>query len=977
MSFPLYKRLKAFHRRRNAITNSLDLTRSLTIHLTACLTARVALSFTPSPYFAELREDVLLLYPIAQLVHFASGMFTYQSAQCQSHTTLSSIAQKVPAKHVISFAIEATRFSQRARKLVLVKTKGKPSVRLIFDSSEERDTWMQAISASLNREKKHLSHFKIIKHVGKGASGRVYKVLDTTTNETLALKVIDKAYVFETESSYRHAMDERIVLQIVRDHPFVLDMRYAFQNAKRLFLVTEYCGGGDMFEFLNQRPTPLPEEAARFVTCEIILAIEHIHNLGIVYRDLKLENILIDADGHVRLADFGLTKVLRQDNGKLCRTNTFCGTKEYVAPEMIRGDSYDMSLDFWALGILLYEMMSGKTPFYHDDHDQIYDRIEKAPIFFPTDFSSEVRSLITSLLKRRPKQRLGTGSMGIEEIKLHEWFKDVDWDSVKVKAVESPLRKGLRFRRESLDDSQLSARAKKRRQEQRKAMAAVEQDVKADKKYVSSLGSGVHVGNRPKAPMEKRRGGILAGYCFRSLKPGKAPSEEILAQSGLGSMMEVYEESSSEAKVEATGSGFMSDSTSAVALMTETTNADGGKDVSATSASSHGSEAASSPAIGESDPNEIMVIPSKNNQSEDSLTVKGKSASMPPTPAITSADSPAIETKGGPSCSSAPATPRSKPFQLPPSHHFPHLQALLKSSSSENAKIEDSTHATGVPMDTVVNARIDNTSTGSESTHVEEVVHVVDEQNKTAIATDPPKVVQDCKREIDPVVHVLEKEKRYDYNKDAAEVEQDSKFETVDDPRSEQEGSTSFAIASGDFIEDSTRTNNSTDDHSVGNGEDGITSVGVHEIREALGFPTSKTAKQDLDESRAVEDDSVADRSVQVVTEMVNSVSEAGDKLVDDTSHETSHETISGELHCKAEAIIIESPSSPSPDVTIADSSRAADTIQQKPEVELRGINDSQLCDVSSLVTEMCIANPFVPSPTSVQDVAGAGNVPG
>lgn len=392
------------------------------------------------------------------------------------------------------------------------------SAKLRFDHVTHMTEWRHALLESLSRDRKRLSDFDIIRHVGKGASGRVYQVEDKQTKERLALKVIEKTTVFESEDTYRHAMDERIVLQMIREHPFILDMRYAFQNAKRLFIVTEFCGGGDMFEFMNRKVAPLDEDTTRFVAAEILLALEHLHSFGVVYRDLKLENILIDDEGHTRLADFGLTKVLMREDGTLRRTKTFCGTREYVAPEMLRGDAYDTVIDFWTFGILLYEMMSGRTPFYTADHNEIYKRIEKAPIFYPRNLSSEVRELLGKLLQRDPAQRLGAGKDGLEAIKNHEWFESIDWNALREgRGGVSPLKKAIKFfaQEDAKKKSPKSDGKKSKRQlKQEKALSSLLADIKEDSKYASfsSQNSSQHVVLRARSP--KRGDKMLAGYSF-------------------------------------------------------------------------------------------------------------------------------------------------------------------------------------------------------------------------------------------------------------------------------------------------------------------------------------------------------------------------------------------------------------------------------------------------------------------------------
>ena len=520
---------------------SLNLVRALTVQDAAWVSARIAPlpQLVPlSRYWLELRDDVLILYPASRLLYqhnirsptdqSRSKLSRHNSSsldqlEALSNEQLSALAALVPPQNVSVFVLQTTKiYSKREDSCIFLKSRShRTSARLIFESRRLVEKWRSHFASAVRRERKHLSDFEIVRHVGKGASGRVYEVIDKTNGERLALKVIEKATVFESEDTYRHAMDERIVLQMIRDHPFILDMRYAFQNAKRLFLVTEFCGGGDLFEYMNRKVAPLDEETAKHVAAEVLLAIEHLHSLGVVYRDLKLENILIDDDGHTRLADFGLTKVLKQDDGTLRRTRTFCGTREYVAPEMLRGDSYDTTIDFWTFGILLYEMLSGRTPFYTSDHNEIYRRIEKAPIFYPRNLSPDVRSVLGKLLRRDPHQRLGAGQDGFAEIKQHEWFKNIDWDALLQKSTQSPLKKHIDFfskrSKSTPASSTTSARKNKRQQKQEKALVALLADVKEDMKYVSSLSITtpiVDLSSRPKSPLEKRGAGILAGYAF-------------------------------------------------------------------------------------------------------------------------------------------------------------------------------------------------------------------------------------------------------------------------------------------------------------------------------------------------------------------------------------------------------------------------------------------------------------------------------
>lgn len=390
----------------------------------------------------EMRDSALLTYPTS-------------SPRTTSKEEMEKITDETSPRSIEIVPMREARLKINSKRMTvqIYKSDLTGSIDIRFTDSESFESWKEQLTELTRLRSVTLADFDVNRHVGKGASGRVYLVKDKVTNENLALKVIEKTTVFESSDSYRHALDERIVLEMASNHPFILNMRFSFQNQERLFLVTEYCGGGDLFEYLNKRSKPMDEKKARFIIAEILLALEHIHKLGVVYRDLKLENVLLDEDGHVRIADFGLSKLLiphvtnfksspSQDDGDgkenapphelppLKRTKTFCGTREYVSPEMLSNNLYDTSVDLWAYGVLLYEILNGKTPFYSNDRDEIYDRIEKATVYYPKEMSDEVQDLLQGLLQRDVSKRLGTGPNGIAEIKAHPWFSSIDWDDI-------------------------------------------------------------------------------------------------------------------------------------------------------------------------------------------------------------------------------------------------------------------------------------------------------------------------------------------------------------------------------------------------------------------------------------------------------------------------------------------------------------------------------------------------------------------
>jgi serine/threonine protein kinase len=209
-------------------------------------------------------------------------------------------------------------------------------------------------------------------------------------------------------------------------HPFIVKIHYAFQTKKHLVLVLDFLCGGELF-FHLQRSKRFSESRARFYAAEIGLALEHIHSKNIIYRDLKPENLVLDRQGHVVLTDFGLAKREVKD-----MTHTFCGTPEYMAPELIQKKGHTFAVDWWSLGIFLYEMVHGLPPFYTQNVSEMYELILTRPLTFPGNFSPELRSILTRLLERDPSKRLQSG----DEFRRHPFFRDVQWDRLMAKDIK-------------------------------------------------------------------------------------------------------------------------------------------------------------------------------------------------------------------------------------------------------------------------------------------------------------------------------------------------------------------------------------------------------------------------------------------------------------------------------------------------------------------------------------------------------------
>lgn len=268
-----------------------------------------------------------------------------------------------------------------------------------------------------------LSDLSMSTTVGEGSFGRVRIVKYKPFGTWYALKIMKKHDIVKLRQ-VEHIKSEVSILNSVF-HPFIVNLLGHLQDEKKLYLLFEYVPGGELFSYLRQENT-LSESSTRFYAAEILLAFEYLHSLSIVYRDLKPENILLTAKGHVKITDFGFAKIVRD------RTYTLCGTPEYLAPEIIQSKGHDKGVDWWALGILIYEMLAGYPPFLDDTPYVIYQKILAGHIEWPSHFSPEVRDLIRKLLNGDRTRRLGSLRGGAYDVKMHPWFSSCikNWDYV-------------------------------------------------------------------------------------------------------------------------------------------------------------------------------------------------------------------------------------------------------------------------------------------------------------------------------------------------------------------------------------------------------------------------------------------------------------------------------------------------------------------------------------------------------------------
>ncbi|GAW20980.1 hypothetical protein ANO14919_104930 [Xylariales sp. No.14919] len=282
--------------------------------------------------------------------------------------------------------------------------------------------------------KLNINDFELLKVIGRGSFGKVMQVQKKDTRRIYALKTIRKAKII-SRSEVTHTLAERSVLAQI-NNPFIVPLKFTFQSPEKLYFVLAFVNGGELFYHLSKEGR-FDINRSRFYTAELLCALECLHGFNVIYRDLKPENILLDYQGHIALCDFGLCKLEMRDEDQ---TNTFCGTPEYLAPELLRGEGYNKTVDWWTLGVLLYEMLTGLPPFYDENTNEMYRKILAEPLHFPGSdvVPPAAKDLLTKLLNRDPTQRLGANSS--VEIKSHPFFHAIDWRKLLQRKYEPAFK---------------------------------------------------------------------------------------------------------------------------------------------------------------------------------------------------------------------------------------------------------------------------------------------------------------------------------------------------------------------------------------------------------------------------------------------------------------------------------------------------------------------------------------------------------
>lgn len=280
-----------------------------------------------------------------------------------------------------------------------------------------------------------LDHFNFLAVLGKGNFGKVMLAETKSTKQLYAIKVLKKEFIIENDEVESTRSEKRVFLIANKErHPFLLNLHACFQTETRVYFVMEYISGGDLM--LHIQRGQFGSKRAQFYAAEVCLALKYFHENGVIYRDLKLDNILLTLDGHIKIADYGLCK---EEMWYGSTTSTFCGTPEFMAPEILLDKKYGRAVDWWAFGVLIYQMLLQQSPFRGEDEDEIYDAILADEPLYPIHMPRDSVSILQKLLTREPELRLGSGPTDAQEIMSHAFFRNTNWDDIYHKRVPPPF----------------------------------------------------------------------------------------------------------------------------------------------------------------------------------------------------------------------------------------------------------------------------------------------------------------------------------------------------------------------------------------------------------------------------------------------------------------------------------------------------------------------------------------------------------
>ena len=383
--------------------------------------------------YQYIHQDRNLIICFIAIFYQQEAFKPIQICEVEEKTLKNFVTQKKEKKKDNSYSKMDTKFLIDTADFINQNLKEIPGKDTKIDPKEEKRRKNTIFSKHKTIKTVELDDFQIMKVLGRGSFGKVCLVQYKPTKEYYAMKSLKKDVLLDQDQVESTILEKKILQSL--DHPFLVGMVFCFQTEERIYFIMPFVRGGELFQHLRTEKF-FKEDKARFYAASIGMALDYLHNHGIIYRDIKPENILIGEDGYLKLIDFGMAKMV-QGNEK---ATSFCGTPEYLAPEIITGEGHNRAADWWSYGILLFEMLCGIPPFYCENTERMYDLITNAELRFPkrVPVSDNAKDLIKKLLIKRQDKRLGN-SKGFEEIKSHPFFQGFDFDALFNKKMEAPF----------------------------------------------------------------------------------------------------------------------------------------------------------------------------------------------------------------------------------------------------------------------------------------------------------------------------------------------------------------------------------------------------------------------------------------------------------------------------------------------------------------------------------------------------------